>query len=108
VILAHPATIGVIAWLIGTLALIVVFARPGASAVWSISTALVRGVRDWTRRPDPDSDRTVSPRAVELPPLPSDDAPQAPRLPRVINAGAAARWRAADPEIEDLDARRLP
>lgn len=107
-ILGHPATLGTIAWLLLTVTLIVAFAGRGVSAVFGISTSLVRGVRDWASRPDPGSDHTVSPRAVELPPLPSGAARPAPRLPRVINAGAAARWRAPDPEVEELDTHRLP
>ena len=106
-ILAHPATLGTIVWILLTLTLVALFAGRGVSAAWGISTSLVRGVCDWAGRPEPGADRTVSPRAVELPPLPSDDAPQAPRLPRVINAGAAARWRAPDADVEDLPERRL-
>jgi hypothetical protein len=110
-ILAHPATLGTIVWILLTLTVVALFAGRGVSAVWSASTSLVRGVRDWAGRPDPGAEHVVSPRAVELPPLPaagSAGAPQAPRLPRVINAGAAARWRDPDVEVEELDTRRLP
>ncbi len=106
-ILFHPATIGMIAWVVGTIALIVLFAGRTVSAAFGISTSLVRGVRDWSRRLDPDAGRTVSPRAVELPPLPSAGAPATPRLPRVIQAGAAARWRVPAAEVEELDSRHL-
>jgi hypothetical protein len=108
VILAHPATLGTIVWILLTLTLVALFAGRGVSAAWGISTSLVRGVRDWAGRPEPGADRTVSPRAVELPPLPSDDAPQAPRLPRVINAGVAARWRAPEVEIGEVETRPMP
>ena len=110
-ILGHPATLGTIVWILLTLTVIGLFAGRGVSAVWSASTSLVRGVRDWAGRPDPGAEHVVSPRAVELPPLPaggSAGAPPTARLPRVINAGAAARWRAPDLEIEELEARRLP
>jgi len=103
-ILFHPATVGTIAWVVATIALIVVFAGRTVSAAFGISTSVVRGVRDWVLRPDPDAGRTISPRAVELPPLPA--APPA-RLPRVINAGAAARWRNPEAEVEDLPRRSL-
>jgi len=107
-ILGHPATLGTIAWLLLTATLIVAFAGRGVSAVFGISTSLVRGVRDWAGRADPDACHAVSPRAVELPPLPSGGARPAPRRPRVVNAGAAARWRDPAVEVEEVDDRHLP
>jgi hypothetical protein len=108
VILLHPATLGTIAWALFTLGLIALFGGRGVSAVWGISSSIARGVRDWSRGSDASVAPTVSPRAVELPPLPTPTGrPAAARGGRVINAGAAARWRAPEPEVEELPRRRL-
>jgi hypothetical protein len=105
-ILFHPATIGTIAWVIGTVVLIIVFAGRTVSAVWGISSGVAKGVLGWSRRSETDLP-PVSPAAVELPPLPTAGVASAPRLPRVINAGAAAQWRVPDVEVEDLPRRSL-
>jgi hypothetical protein len=109
-ILFHPATIGTILWVIGTVALVVAFAGRTFSAAFGISTSLVRGVRDWARQPDAGADRAISPRAVELPPLPPLSPPESPASPaavRRIQAGAAARWRVPPAEVEELPRRPL-
>ncbi|NJD28861.1 MAG: hypothetical protein FIA92_11265 [Chloroflexi bacterium] len=75
-----------------------------------MSTSLVRGIRDWAGRPDRDVGHVVSPQAVELPALPAPRSPTGSPVNRIINAGAAARWRearAADAELEEVDPRRL-
>jgi len=72
----------------------------GGSAPWSIAAGVARGISDWAS-PGAERPRTVSPRALELPPLEMD-----PLAVASLRRPPAPKPQ-PDAEVEELWERRL-